>query len=71
MGWLIVVAIKPMIQSMPFGFFGWLLAGGLAYTIGTVFYAIKRIPYNHAIWHLFVLGGSVLHFLGIFRYLAI
>ncbi len=71
MGWLIVIAIKPMIQSMPAGFFIWLLAGGLAYTLGTIFYAIKRIPYNHAIWHLFVLGGSVLHFLGIFRYLAL
>ncbi|SET11560.1 hemolysin III [Natronincola peptidivorans] len=71
MGWIVVVAIKPMLQSMPSGFFIWLLAGGLAYTIGTIFYAIKKIPYNHAIWHLFVLGGSVLHFLGIFRYLAL
>ncbi|SNS13846.1 hemolysin III [Anaerovirgula multivorans] len=71
MGWLLVIAIKPMIQSMPLAFFGWLLAGGLAYTLGTIFYAIKKIPYNHAIWHLFVLGGSVLHFLGIFRYLAV
>ncbi|WP_432665589.1 hemolysin III family protein [Wukongibacter baidiensis] len=69
MGWLVVVAIKPMLEAVPFGFLMWLLAGGLFYTVGTVFYAIKKIPFNHAIWHLFVLGGSVMHFLGIFIYL--
>lgn len=70
MGWLVVIAVKPMIENVPFGFFMWLLAGGIVYTVGTVFYAIKKIPYNHAIWHLFVLAGSVLHFLGIFIYLT-
>ncbi|WP_432401494.1 PAQR family membrane homeostasis protein TrhA [Wukongibacter sp. M2B1] len=69
MGWLVVIAIKPMLESVPKGFLMWLLAGGLFYTIGTVFYAIKKIPFNHAIWHLFVLGGSIMHFLGIFIYL--
>ena len=69
MGWLVVIAIKPMLQTVPSGFLMWLLAGGLFYTIGTIFYAIKKIPFNHAIWHLFVLGGSVMHFLGIFIYL--
>jgi len=70
MGWLVVIAIRPMIQMVPIGFLIWLLAGGLSYTFGTIFYAVKKIPYNHAIWHVFVLTGSVIHFLGIFRYLA-
>lgn len=70
MGWIAVIAIKPMVQSVPVGFLIWLLAGGVAYTLGTVFYAVKKIPYHHAIWHIFVLAGSVLHFIGIFRYLA-
>ncbi len=69
MGWLLVIAIKPMIESVPIKFFMWLLAGGIVYTVGTIFYAIKKIPYNHAIWHLFVLAGSVIHFFGIFLYL--
>lgn len=69
MGWMIVFAIKPMLQNVPFNFLMWLLAGGLFYTVGVIFYANKKIPYNHAIWHLFVLGGSVMHFIGIFIYL--
>lgn len=69
MGWIVIIAIKPMLQMVPKGFFIWLLAGGIIYTLGTIFYSIKKIPYNHAIWHLFVLGGSVMHFLGIFIYL--
>jgi len=71
MGWIAVIAIKPMTQTVQVGFLIWLLAGGAAYTIGTIFYAVRKIPYHHAIWHLFVLAGSVLHFLGIFRYLAV
>lgn len=71
MGWLVLIAIRPLVQMVPIEFLLWLLAGGVAYTLGTIFYAIKNIPYNHAIWHLFVLTGSVLHFLGIFRYLAV
>jgi hemolysin III len=69
MGWLLVIAINPMLKMVPLGFLMWLLAGGIIYTVGTIFYAIKKIPYNHAIWHLFVLSGSVAHFLGIFIYL--
>lgn len=71
MGWLVIAAIKPMIAMAPLGLFLWLLAGGLAYTLGTIFYAVKRIPYNHAIWHVFVLAGSVFHFVGILKYLAL
>lgn len=69
MGWLVILAIKPMIEMMPFGLLMWLIAGGVVYTVGTIFYGLKRMPYNHATWHLFVLGGSVLHFIGIFLYL--
>lgn len=70
MGWMIIVAIKPLLSSAPAGFVVWLGIGGLAYTAGTVFYLWERIPYNHAIWHLFVLAGSISHFFGILFYLS-
>lgn len=70
MGWLAVATIKPLLENYPATFLMYLLAGGLVYTVGTIFYAFKKIPFNHAIWHLFVLGGTVVHFLGIFKYLA-
>lgn len=70
MGWIAVFTIKPIIQMTSLGFFMWILGGGLLYTIGTIFYSIKKIPYHHAIWHLFVLAASVLHFVGIIIYLA-
>jgi len=65
MGWLVVVAMGPLWKNLaPAGV--WLLAaGGLAYTLGTVFYVLKKIPYMHAVWHLFVLAGSVCHFLAV------
>ena len=70
MGWLAVFPVKYIINATGIHFFYWILLGGLLYTIGTIFYANKRIPYNHAIWHLFVLAASVSQFLGIFFYLA-
>jgi hemolysin III len=70
MGWLCVVAGKEMLANIPTGGLIWLAVGGVVYTVGVLFYAIKRIPYNHAIWHLFVMGGSICHFLGILFYLA-
>jgi len=70
MGWLAVATIKPLLENLPLSFLMYLLAGGLVYTVGTIFYAFKKIPFNHAIWHLFVLAGTVVHFLGIFKYLA-
>lgn len=63
MGWLILLAIAPLLRAMPVAGVLWLVAGGLAYSLGVFFYAWKRLPYNHAIWHLFVLGGSVCHVL--------
>lgn len=62
MGWLVVVAIVPMVQRLPAATLAWLVAGGVTYTAGTVFYHSRRIPYAHAIWHLFVVGGSACHF---------
>lgn len=69
MGWLIIVAIKPMITNLSTGMLLFILGGGLCYTIGIYFYAKEKIPYNHAIWHVFVMGGTALHFAGIFMYL--
>jgi hemolysin III len=70
MGWLAVFMIGPMQQSLaPNGL--WLLvAGGLCYTLGTVFYVYKRVPYFHMVWHLWVLGGSVCHFLAVLLYVV-
>jgi hemolysin III len=66
MGWMVLVAAGPMIRHLPAVTLALLLAGGIAYTAGTVFYHSRRIPYAHAIWHLFVLGGSVFHFAAVF-----
>lgn len=63
MGWLIVLAMGPLLRELPMAGVAWLAAGGLSYTLGVVFFAWKRLPFNHAIWHLFVLGGSVCHVL--------
>jgi hemolysin III len=62
MGWLVIFAIKPLFQALPGGALVLLIYGGLAYTLGTIFYAWEKLPFNHAIWHLFVLTGSVCHF---------
>jgi hemolysin III len=69
MGWLVLIAIKPMLSSVESGGLWLLLAGGVAYTLGAAFYAWEKLDYNHAIWHLFVLAGSLLHFLSVFFYL--
>lgn len=71
MGWLVIVAIKPILAMVPAGLLVWLVIGGLLYTFGVIFYVNKKIPYNHGIWHLFVLGGSMAHFFGILFYLAV
>ena len=68
MGWVGVVAIKPLVDSVALGGVLLLFAGGLAYTLGSVFYVWRRLPYHHAIWHLFVLMGSTLHFFAILFY---
>ena len=68
MGWIIVFAIKPLINALSPGGLIWLFAGGAAYTTGAVLYAIKKIPLNHSIFHVFVLVGSFSHFVSVFFY---
>jgi hemolysin III len=65
MGWLIVVAAAPMLAALPALATALLVAGGLSYTVGTYFFCDERIPYCHAIWHLFVLAGSACHFVAV------
>jgi hemolysin III len=68
MGWLAVVAVKPILALVPAGAILLIVAGGLSYTAGVFFFACKRVPHNHAIWHLFVLAGSVCHYLAVVLY---
>ena len=70
MGSLSVIAIKPMIEMLPQGMIAWLFIGGGCYILGIIFYLWKKLPYHHPIWHLFVLAGSISHFLGILFYLT-
>lgn len=65
MGWVILVAIQPLYKAMPFNGFLFLVAGGISYTIGTIFFIRNQVKYNHSVWHVFVLGGSVLHFFAV------
>jgi hemolysin III len=65
MGWMAVFAIQPMIVNIPLASLLWLLAGGVAYTAGTLFYHNERLRYSHAVWHLFVLAGSACHFIAV------
>jgi hemolysin III len=66
MGWLVVIAIRPLVAAVSTGVLVLIVAGGLAYTLGLAFYGWRRLPYGHAVWHLFVLAGSVLHYLAVF-----
>jgi hemolysin III len=68
MGWVIVFAIKPLINNLPLEGLLWLLAGGISYTIGATLYSIKKIKFNHGIFHMFVLIGSFCHFISVFFY---
>jgi len=68
LGWLVLVAIKPMLQSVATDGLLLLLAGGLCYSLGVIFYVWRTLTYHHAIWHLFVLAGSTLHFFSVLLY---
>ena len=65
MGWLVLIARRPLLSAVPAEALWLLVAGGLTYTLGTVFYLWRRLPYHHAVWHLFVLGGSACHFFAV------
>lgn len=70
MGWVVVIAFKPLLdvlrESGRIDSLYWLMAGGVFYTLGTIFFYLDRYPYMHPVWHLFVLGGSVCHFLAVY-----
>jgi hemolysin III len=68
MGWLVLIAVKPLWLRMPSEGLLWLLAGGIAYTVGVVFYAAKRVRYSHFIWHLFVITGTSCHYVAVLRF---
>tara|TARA_R110001592_G_scaffold42654_2_gene138477 strand:+ start:2701 stop:3417 length:717 start_codon:yes stop_codon:yes gene_type:complete len=70
MGWLVVLTFDELKAALPSEGLNLLIAGGIVYTLGVIFYLNKRIPYSHAIWHLFVLGGSICHFLSIYLYVS-
>src|SRR5437867_1846562 len=70
MGWLALIAIRPLWVHVPVAGWLWLIAGGLAYTSGTAFYAAERVRYGHFVWHMFVLMGTVCHFLAVLWYAA-
>jgi hemolysin III len=72
MGWLVVAAFKPLREALPASGITWLLAGGLVYTAGILFFALsKKVPHTHGVWHLFVIGGSVCHYVVVLRYVAL
>ena len=68
MGWLVLIAIGPLVRAVPAAGVAWLVAGGLSYTLGVFFFVRIKMPYHHAIWHLFVLGGSACHVAAIWLY---
>ena len=71
MVWVIIIAVKPLMNSMPFISFALLVAGGVFYTIGVIFYAIKKVKYFHSVWHIFTVIGSALHYFSVFTAIAI
>lgn len=68
LSWLIIVAVRPLSQHVPFAGLMWLLGGGIAYSVGLVFFAAKQIPYCHFVWHLFVMAGTTCHFMAVWCY---
>jgi hemolysin III len=71
MGWIALLAIKPFLALMPAGALAWILAGGAFYTFGVIFFLWERLRFNHAIWHLFVLAGSICHFIAVLLYVVV
>ncbi|MFP4068513.1 MAG: PAQR family membrane homeostasis protein TrhA [Spirochaetaceae bacterium] len=71
MGWMIVAIWPDVIAGVNMPFIRWAIGGGISYTTGTIFYGMQKLPYNHAIWHLFVLSGSVCFFFGIYLELGV
>ena len=70
MGWIIIFAIKPLLENLPIEGLYWLLAGGISYTVGAILYSLKKLKFNHVIFHVFVLIGSFSHFMAVYFYIA-
>lgn len=70
MGWMAIVAVRPLVEALPLPGLLWLGAGGIAYTVGVPFYLSRRLPRGHLIWHLFVLAGTTCHFIAVLEYAA-
>lgn len=70
MGWLVVLAVRPLLEHMPLAGLMWLLAGGIAYSAGIASFAAVRLRYSHFVWHLFVLAGTVCHYIAVLHYAA-
>ena len=70
LGWLVLIAFKPLVATLPRAGLAWLIAGGACYSLGTIFYLWKKLPYHHAVWHLWVLAGSVCHWIAVFGYVV-
>lgn len=70
MGWLVLIAAKPMMDSVPVPGLWWLAAGGIVYSVGSAFYAWERLPFHHSLWHVFVLAGSICHYIAICFYVV-
>jgi hemolysin III len=68
MGWIVIIALKPLLEKLPSGGFKWLALGGACYTSGVIFFAWRKLYYSHPIWHLFVLAGSIFHFFAVLFY---
>lgn len=71
MGWIILLAVRPLWQSMGPDAVGWIALGGLIYSLGVIFYAMKQVKYMHTVWHLFVLGGTLIHYSVMLYYLIL
>lgn len=71
LGWIILIAIGPLTSALSTGGLVWLLAGGILYTIGAVFFLLNKMPFNHAIFHVLIVGASVCHFVAIFWYVLV
>ncbi len=70
MGWAVLIVIRPLVLNMPPNGIRWLVAGGVLYSAGVVFYKARQLPYSHFIWHLFVIAGSTCHFFSVLWYAA-
>ena len=70
MGWLVILTFDDLKSALASGGLNWLIAGGVVYTVGVIFYLYERLPYSHPIWHLFVLGGSACHFVSVYLYIT-